>query len=260
MPDETVDVPEQQVGPTAEELMATVHAERQERARLESEKLRLETMLATRREPQAQPMGREDPLDTYSREMFSKSPEENRALLDRGLNQRVGQAAGKIRNEVSQMLAAERQAMEADRSLDRVMFRNPDIALPENQTKFAAMIQKAQLDVAEQGLRLSMDQIAERAVREYRQTYTPSRAKAPAYVEGSSAPGAGGTGYPGQEPGPVQKNTLEEAYGFEAGAVEAVSAESMKRITRDHVRAKNAEARRHGIGTSLIITPASEVS
>lgn len=259
MADENVQEPEPITGPTAEEMIVTVQAANQRAASLEQEKMRLEQMLATRRDP-VQPQRSDDALGTFSREMFTKSDEERSQLLERGVNQRLGAAARGIEQRMEQRLAAERVEMDSQRVLDRIMNRNPDLADPSNSSRFAAMIQKATLDANAQGLRLNMDQIGERAVREYRQTYnTAQRGPAPTYVEGSSAPGYGGSNPQGKDQ-PVQKNALEEAYGFEPGVIEAVSQDAMKKITRDYVRAKNGDARKHGVGNSLIVTPVSEVS
>jgi hypothetical protein len=255
--DENVQEPAGIPLPTADEMIATVQAANQRAAFAEQEKMRLEQMLATRREPPAQA---NDALGTFSREMFTKSDEERRVLLEQGVNQRLGNATRQIEQRMEQRLAAEREQFDSQRVIDRITNRNPDLADPSNYSRFAAMIQKATLDANAQGLRLNMDQIGERAVREYRATYnTAQRGKAPTYVEGSSAPGYGGVN-PNDSTQPVQKNALEEAYGFEPGAIEAVSQEAMKKITRSYVREKNGEARKHGIGVSRIVTPVTEVS
>jgi hypothetical protein len=247
--------------PTTEELIQTAQAERQRSWELENEKLRLETLLATRRDmPQAAPVHRSDPLDDFTKGMYEASPEENRRRLEAAVNSRASAIAARetrgVEQRVNQRLTEATEALEAQRVLDRVMISNPDIANPDNYTKFGAMMHKAQLDAQGQGLRLSMDQIAQRAVREYRSAYTGGKAPQAPFVEGASAPGYGN---PASGVGqPVGPNILEQAYGMPTGEINQISSEAMKQITRDYVKNKNADLRKHGAGNSRIITPVSE--
>ena len=252
------DEQELQVAPTAEELMATVQAERQRAVALEQENARLNMERATRREPvqQQQP---QDAYERFAQNIFA-DPKDTRESLKTAVRTDLSRAVNTVRNEFSQQLANDRIANDAQRALDRTVGRYPELQDPANQSRFAGMVTKAQVDAEAQGLKLSMDQIADRAGREYRMTYGPRQTTNAPYVEGSSNPGLS-PAYAGQNPAEAQqKNMLEETYGMEVGTVEPIEPGAMKKITRAYIKDKNGYSRKRGTAASLIINAATEIS
>lgn len=249
-------------GPTPDELASTLQNERVRAMQLEAERDQLRQALYTARPPAPGPAG-PDPLARFTENVLSGDPAENRRMLEIGINQRLAgatnQVAQNLRREMQATLAMEREQAESQRVLDRLMNSNPELADPKNRSRFAAMLTKAHLDSQEQGLRLSMDQIGERAVREYRSVYGPKGSSTTPFVEGVSSPGLSAPRL-GQDPNqPVAKNALEEGYGMKAGEIEPISAEGMKKVTTDYVQSKNSFLRKKAVGNSAIVTLQNEL-
>lgn len=241
--------------PTTEELVSALEQERIRAARAEQDADMMRQQMFTQRPQAPMPQG-PDPLEQFTENIISGDPKQNKRALEAALNQRIARAV----NAAEQRFAAafnETQANnDAQRVLDGVMYQNPDLRDPSKQRAYTALVTKAHMDAQAQGLRLPMDQIAQRALREYRQLYgpTPTQNKAP-FVEGASIPGQGMGTPQGQ---PVEKNLLEDTYGFSAGEIEPITWPAMQKISRDYVKEKNDFARKKGMGTSVIVTPRTE--
>lgn len=248
--------PEAPTGPTVEELNATLQAERQRAMAIDYDRQRLATELYTRREAPTQ--SGPDPYEHFADNVLTGDPKENKRVLQGAVRSDVQRGVNAVRREVADVLTQQKVEFEAQRALDRVMNRFPELNDPANQSKFGGLITKAQIDAQAQGLVLDMAQIAERAAREYAVLYgKQSRSQVP-HVEGASIPGANPL-VPGQDQ-PVVKNGLEEAYGMTAGTIEPIDPAAMKKVTRGYVKEKNDYIRKKGTGSSLIINAVTEIT
>lgn len=222
---------------------------------LEADRQALAQELYTRRTPPQEPQN--DPYAQFSDQVLTGDPKQNEKLLRGAVRTDVSRGMQTVRNEVNNAINQQRVEFEATRALDRVMARYPEIADPANQSKFAGLITKAQVDAQAQGLVLPMDQIAERAAREFNTLYgkrTPSNVP---HVEGAGnpQPGIG----PGGNPEPATKNMLEEAYGMDAGTIEPIQKQAMTDITKNYVKEKNDFLRKKKVGPFLVVSPATEL-
>lgn len=246
-------------GPTVEELQATVAAERMRAMNAETERARLEQVLFTAR-PNVNTSNQTqvDPYERFSENVLTGDSRENKRVLQEAVRTDVGRGMEAVRSEVSAALQNQKAELEAQMALNNVLARYPEIQDPANQSKYAGLITKAQVDAGAQGLRLTPLQIAERAAREFRQVYGPKTSTSVPHVEGSTSPGASSIGSPNTTSAPLEKNVLEQAYGMNAGEIQPTEPESIRKITRDYVKTKNEYIRKKGTGASRIINAVTE--
>lgn len=254
MPNELVNTPETpatsvpepaDTGPTREEILSALAAERAQKEALiyENQSLRVR--------PQAPPMPQSDPLERYEKEGITLPDSERRQLLDEAITRRAEAAAVRAAQIGEQRARSREIAAQNQAALDAVVLANPDLADPKNQPKFAAAVVEADMEARAAGVTYSPMQLAQKAAAKFRAAQNPPAAPQTPYVEGAGRPGASPTGSPVEtEP---QQNFAEELYGFPAGTIKPLTnvEKQMEEETRDYVRRNNAAMFEKGVRSNM---------
>ncbi len=231
--------------PTNAELYSTLEQERLRAMQAEARAQNAEAALYTQR-PQQPQAPQPTSLDNVVSNFITDPTGAARGLQDHIRNESVTAA----RQAAAQAAAFTEQRMRAEMENDRMktLISNAQAQYPEfrDQAKFAGALAEAGVAAQNQGLRLTPEQMVERAGRIVR----AGRASAPApYVEGS---GSGAPmGSPSNLPNaPVEPNMLEDLYGADPGEIQPLNSVNMTEYTARMVMAENADRVKHGITTS----------
>lgn len=169
----------------------------------------------------------------------------------RGLQSHIQTEAQRAAREAAAQAAAlaeQRMRMENENFRTRSMIENAKLRVPEfqDEARFAGAVAQASVEAQQKGLRLSQEQIIDRAARIVRQGKPPAPAP---FVEG------GGAGSPQGSPANVpqaapQKTLLEKMYGAKAGSIPDMGEIDFADYTAKYVAAENAMRAKHGITPS----------
>ena len=209
-----------------------------------------EAMQAQRR-PQA-PQG-EDPLDRYTKESLTMSPEDARNALGRAMDIRAQAASVRQNQQLEQRLAIERASMEQKFALDMVTAQRPEFLDPRNAPNFAAAMTKAKYEADAQGIQLSPAQLTTRAVQVHDQLFKPQGQRTP-FVEGQSRPDLQQQQQQGAPP-PNTPSQIEKWYGAKPGMIrppyDINDHEEMNALNMEYLHGKNDQLFKRGALSSI---------
>ncbi len=240
--------------PTNAELYSTLEQERISRMNAEQRAQNAEAAMYTQR-PNPQPQQPQDnSLDGVVSNFITDPQGAARNL--QGYIQNASR--GEARQAAAQAAAMTEQRMRAEMENNRMqgIISAAQAQYPEfrDTAKFAGAIAEARVSAENQGLRLTPEQMVERAARVIR----AGRPAQPApFVEGS---GSGApVGSPSNTPQvPLEQNMLEELYGADAGEIIPINAVNMTEYTARVVLAENADRVKHGITPSGTVVQPKE--
>jgi hypothetical protein len=205
---------------------------------------------ATRQQP---PQAGPDPLDVYSKNDLTMSPDEKRAALSAAMQGAARVAEERAYQRASQEAASRQGQMERQFALNSVMASDPEILKPENQSKFGAAVTKVQMEAAQRGEQLDPMQTALRARDEYNRLFKAFGTQRPPFVEGASRPDLAQPLQAQQQITP--QSVLEKTYGRKAGEIKPLvdpnDTAAMDQFNLDYVNGKNAPLFKRGLVTGL---------
>lgn len=196
-----------------------------------------------------------DPLDDYSKNDLTMTPEEKRRALASAIDGRARAAEERSNANMEQRLAYERTNMEQRFALDSVVASMPELADPRNAGKFGAAITKAKMEAEAQGIQMSPMQLAQKAKEEYNTLFKSQSAGRPPFVEGANRPDLSPGMQPQQYQGPTPQNALEKTYGIKANSIKPLvdpnDTASMDAFNMEYVQSKNKPLFARGVVSAL---------
>lgn len=197
---------------------------------------------------------RVDPLDKFTAESLTMSPEEQKRTLSAAISERAREEVDKMRGEVEGRLQMERQAMESKVALDIVLNARPELNDPRNAGNFAASLTKAKYEADSQGVQVSPGALAQRAAQIYDETFRPKNlAPVPPRLEGQGRPDLN-TQYPGLEI-VTSQSQLEKQYGQKKGTIremyDPTDGAAVDKLNLEYIRNKNNPLLKKGVVTNL---------
>ena len=241
------------VDPERARLEQVIEAERRRAAAAEAQAAYAAGMAqaAAQRQPEAP---RVDPLEDYSKNDLTMSPEEKRRALASAIGGAARMAEERAAQKFEQRMAWERANMEQKFALDSVIAAQPELADPRNAGKFGAAITKVKMEAEATGQQLSPMQLAQKAKEEYNTLFRPQGAPRPPFVEGANRPDLT-PGMQQQQTQPTPQNQLEKTYGIKPGSIRPLvdpnDNQAMDAFNLEYVRGKNKPLFDKGINSSL---------
>lgn len=194
-----------------------------------------------------------DPLESFSQNDLTMTPDEKRRALASAIGLRLEAAQQKNRAEMEQRLAMERASMESRFALDMVVSQRPELSDPKNTPNFAASMTKAKYEADASGVTLSAAQLAQRAAVIYDQLFKPQGAPRPPFIEGAGRPDL---------QAPIQnqdqftpQSALEKTYGMKKGTIRPMvdphDTDAVTALNAEYIRAKNVPLFKRGVQSNL---------
>lgn len=248
-PDETPKEPEKPQVSNEEVLAAAREANWRALAAERQAQLAMNRM--ERPEPTPQ---RADPLDRYTTEDLVMSPEDKKRALSDAISIRAKAEGDRVRSEVAQQMALERQAAESRNALDYVMATRPELSDPKNASNFAASLSKAKYEAEAAGITLTPFQLAQQAGKVYDEVFRKTPPPPPPYTEGGHRPDLGSP-YPMPPDMQTSQSWLEKKYGLKKGMVREMydsnDGAAIDKLNLEYVRHKNGGLLKKGVVTNL---------
>jgi hypothetical protein len=213
--------------PTDEQLRKDLESERGARQRAENERDQFRgaaaqewrgRQIAEREVQRLRAPKNPDAFESLAERGVAVPPDEQQALLDRGVRERTREEIGKYDEARRREDRGRELQRQTEQALGIFAALNPEIV--NDEERFSGAIQRAQHRAAKQGLTLDPAGMVELAKNIYLEDRAKRGEPPPAvpFTEGPGMPGAP-NGRRGKEEAPPEQNVIEEAYALPAGTI-----------------------------------------